>query len=177
MEVLLSSKTFTVLSSSLDAVMVFFFPFCHNNKSWFCFAWEILACLLCYFSKSSVGTAHLSFELIKCWTWGSKIGIFLAVAFHFFLFLKGYGFFSRIEERDMVQKIVEKSLICKSYITDIVSCTSVSCEKDLSRVSESLLIALKVVLSSHYNLGNWFVLLLLNLLSLLPKGIMSHYSL
>lgn len=58
----------------------------------------------------------------------------------------------RIEERDMVQKIVEKSLICKSYITDIVSCTSVSCEKELSRVSESLLIALKaMVLAGVYD--------------------------
>lgn len=50
----------------------------------------------------------------------------------------------------MVGEIVEKALVCKLYIADIMNFTSVSSDKDLDHVSESLLIALKVFLSHSY---------------------------
>ncbi|KAF8412259.1 hypothetical protein HHK36_000220 [Tetracentron sinense] len=51
----------------------------------------------------------------------------------------------RIEERDMVQKLVEKALACNVCLTEIVDCALAYLDKDLSYISERLMIALKAV--------------------------------
>ncbi|KAF6162211.1 hypothetical protein GIB67_008340 [Kingdonia uniflora] len=55
------------------------------------------------------------------------------------------NFCVRSEELDMVQKIVERSLACKAFLTEIVEYSLAYQDKDLSPVSDRLLIALKAV--------------------------------
>ncbi|XP_058108945.1 uncharacterized protein LOC131252000 [Magnolia sinica] len=54
-------------------------------------------------------------------------------------------FYAGITETDIVRDIVDQALLCKSHITDIVNRVLAYVNKDLSFMSENLLIVLKVV--------------------------------
>ncbi|KAK1265891.1 putative lysine-specific demethylase JMJ14 [Acorus gramineus] len=54
-------------------------------------------------------------------------------------------FYTGIEEIAFVQELVDRAMECKSYLNKIVNSSLAHYEKDLSSISESLLIALKAV--------------------------------
>ncbi|XP_020112554.1 uncharacterized protein LOC109727081 isoform X2 [Ananas comosus] len=55
------------------------------------------------------------------------------------------SFYTRVEELDLLKEIVEQALKCKSYLTQIVIHAISYREKDLSSISESLLLAVKAL--------------------------------
>ncbi|KAM7261600.1 hypothetical protein ACFE04_020677 [Oxalis oulophora] len=50
-----------------------------------------------------------------------------------------------VEERDVLQELVDKALACETHLTELVNYASSQKDKDLGRVREKLTIALKAV--------------------------------
>lgn len=64
----------------------------------------------------------------------------------YLIYLDNCCCFYRIEEIDILQEVVDKSLACKTTLTDIVKFECCYLDKDLQIVSNKLTIALKALI-------------------------------
>ncbi|KAM7252174.1 hypothetical protein ACFE04_024057 [Oxalis oulophora] len=58
-----------------------------------------------------------------------------------------------VEERDVLQELVDKALACETHLTELVNCASSQKDKDLGCVREKLTIALKMKEEGHLPFG------------------------